>query len=983
MSGKGFMDWIKSLIPNSNDNPDISIPPSDSKSKIKQDEFISKTYCWYFAPIRQQYLWGHDKNGNPGFVVLYGEQVFDENAQTLSDPVTYTHYAIFKGSNRHFPSFDPISVVEEYNYRNRKSDKSMNLKFKVRNRRYYLKNPKFEKPLDSVASFKPLSKNIEMTYFVKVDYDTVLEKVFESNNVFPDFTVAKQFTNVLNLPDSLSGYSQLLFELYCNPKIYSRKKILEQLVLSDSPKELYLYLLNTGSAELISGVFLELAKQNNPILVDDMVDILSRDFSFAHENFRKGIFRSANIYTTLFDSVQKEKDIANIYKNVDDLSLKFTPTYRNSITNKEILSGSDYANLQMMGKLNLYTYEYDMNTRKWKHIKRENMYEANYYCQDNLLKIVNVKDTLQRAEIYGLEDVVAKVGYFADTPSTVYNLKSVSNSGGYKYLTSYVKRIIKKYMTTDEDKFINLQKTLFLLYRPEDYVSYFSDNFTDNILIKDILYKRYPCENLMYTDYRRSPKTRYEIGAEIWDKHLDAALEVAKGTTVSLISETFYKILTDNKNISFIQNVAALSDVISLLNSVHKPMANTALEIVKARLDRETEFDINTLLALIDCENPAAASLATDYLARVGGTLAPAQLARFLGLADLEPWINMIEHQLDKYSPGQFIDFVMALGNDIDNFIAKKTKLSKEIKDILLSSISKILDASDDKKDLLFSSVVDTMQKNPIIPRFLIELLEQSVFVLPIDEIERLSQNLTIDLSNPMEELCYLSLGFIKSIGAKRLPTDSMIVQIMELGGSQMMGTLNEMSLAHLDQIKMRHTTVLLYFESEVASFNEMAKQIFESYTDTEKQDMHMMLIDSPVPHVYKYATEQLSILYPDNKNIPKEFLNRLLEHPSPIVRAFASDKAILFLENLGDGDIELFTYYARSILYLPNKISKSKRNIYKSLPLFAKKYPDSRSNIEKLLLDLGGSGIISDSEQALVALATIRKGENLVESKL
>ena len=66
--------------------------------------------------------------------------------------------------------------------------------------------------------------------------------------------------------------------------------------------------------------------------------------------------------------------------------------------------------------------------------------------------------------------------------------------------------------------------------------------------------------------------------------------------------------------------------------------------------------------------------------------------------------------------------------------------------------------------------------------------------------------------------------------------------------------------------------------------------------------------------------------------------------------------------------------YYVKTLLLLPNKISKSKDIIYKLLPSFVLQNPSFKEVVEAELLAIGGSNIKRDSERALMSLAQIRK---------
>jgi len=52
----------------------------------------------------------------------------------------------------------------------------------------------------------------------------------------------------------------------------------------------------------------------------------------------------------------------------------------------------------------------------------------------------------------------------------------------------------------------------------------------------------------------------------------------------------------------------------------------------------------------------------------------------------------------------------------------------------------------------------------------------------------------------------------------------------------------------------------------------------------------------------------------------------------------------------------------------------------WEDLCFFAKKYPEKNTELEKILLDIGGSNCKKDAEQALVAFAKIRNEVKTVE---
>jgi hypothetical protein len=167
-------------------------------------------------------------------------------------------------------------------------------------------------------------------------------------------------------------------------------------------------------------------------------------------------------------------------------------------------------------------------------------------------------------------------------------------------------------------------------------------------------------------------------------------------------------------------------------------------------------------------------------------------------------------------------------------------------------------------------------------------------------------------------------------------------------------------------------------FESDITLFNRRAEEIFIRMDEKVRRKLHMSIIDSPVNKVYSFGIKKLDELY--SGLIPAEFILRMLEHTSSDVKAYISKKTDEILKNLGSGDKELFMYYLKTLILLPNRVSKSKDNLYDAIPAFVLKYRDKFNEVENILLDIGGSNIIVDSERALIALAKIRKEAALIE---
>ena len=160
--------------------------------------------------------------------------------------------------------------------------------------------------------------------------------------------------------------------------------------------------------------------------------------------------------------------------------------------------------------------------------------------------------------------------------------------------------------------------------------------------------------------------------------------------------------------------------------------------------------------------------------------------------------------------------------------------------------------------------------------------------------------------------------------------------------------------------------------ESDVVYLNELASTVFEKLTNEKAILSHQFLLDSPLPKVHQYGLKQLEIRYGDF--IPNTFIVQLLEHPHKEVKNFISQKIDSAIANIDPHHRELFMYYVKTLLLLPNKISKGKDALYSLLPAFVSLNPDYREQVETMLLSIGGSNINRDSERALMSLAQIRK---------
>ena len=261
--------------------------------------------------------------------------------------------------------------------------------------------------------------------------------------------------------------------------------------------------------------------------------------------------------------------------------------------------------------------------------------------------------------------------------------------------------------------------------------------------------------------------------------------------------------------------------------------------------------------------------------------------------------------------------------------------------------------------------------------------MEKVIFTLSFQELVDTLDEIELEKNKHMlSQKAGFIISFLNAIKKKNIPSDSGIIEILETGTSQMIKILIDAIKEYKVQLNTRFSTLLIMLESEVAALNEIAKAVFESLPAEEQKKLHSIIIDSPDKKVYSYGLTKLYELYEKpEETIPEDFVLQMLEHTSPEVKAYISDKVDKIITNLGNGNRELFMYYVKTLLFLPNRVSAGKENIYKVLPEFVLVYREKQTEIEDMLLDLGSSNIILDSERALVALAKIKKEVLSIES--
>lgn len=924
-------------------------------------------------PTRILILWGWDNHRNPGLLFLYGKHRFDKKESTnqqniLEENVSYTHYVIVRGQEGHLPSFPNVKNI----YSN--LDKLHYTTISYDRWAYYgEKSKKYE-----VKGYQKLQKEITLPYFDRLPYEQCVEQI-EQQLSLNDFCLVKHPNEILCLEGSLFSYYELIYSLMTKQNIYMRKKLLKQLIEQNPPKELYNLFLKIGSSELISGLFLELARQNNSLLIEEAQEIIAKPIHWVNENYAKGIKRCAVIYTTMFNKELKAERIKWIEENHSKIDLHLAFVDNKEIPEGEVFEGSYYQRYMDNGMFEEYIYIYNYKERKYDNKRIPERYRKSPYTEGRKLKKTVFKNTIQEADFYQLSEVIGRIAYYLDAPRLTYYFEGNTDKKALEYFKRYIKRVINSYAETDQEQFIKAIKAMCINYTENDYIGMFKGNFQHNELLKYYLYYEYketdpywrwsPIDNLMKIE------GRYEYRGDIWDKHLKEVVEIAIKTGINPVRKACYFILNDHKEEHDFFETLSARELMLLTQSPYKPLSLMFTEFFKERLDTCSEFNPDFMLAMMESKNLDIHQLALDFMERTNGSFVPSTLIEILFFKNLDIWTSLFKYNLLNYKEAQYIIFVRLLLEQAEKFETQKIVWSEEIKDTFSLSAAKINELSLEGKVEFFSYLVEAFFAHPRIPDNIENYIEQVIFSVPYEELERVLERVEISFNNNIiSQKNAQILSFLEAIEKRNLPSDAQIIAILETGTSQMVKTLLDMIINSDDILKERFSTLLIMMETDIQVLNTKAKEVFEHLPISQRQKLHMIFIDSPVVKVYQYALQKVDEFYLNKNEIPKEFLLHMLEHTSSEIKAYISNKINQLLDNCEKVNEELFLYYVKTLLLLPNKVSKSKDKIYKVIPYFVLSHKNSQQEIEQLLLDIGGSNNIIDSERALVTLAKIRK---------
>lgn len=969
---------------------------NEAKKYIFNERLKEKKRVWKkeYNPLRSIVLWGYDENNNPSFLILYGKHEYkstESNADSISnaleDNVKYNSYALFRGREGHLPAFQSVKIMEEYSYYSTKP-KQPKMYYKTGIQGYWAKDENYR-----VNEFKNLhgEEQIELPYFSANSYEDYANIIEEKNIKFDNFTLVKHPNKILKLNNDLNIFYPVIYSILSDKNLYIRKKSLIELIEMDPPREIYDLIFKLGSTELISGLFLELGKRKNNVLLEEAKIILEKGINWAEESYSNGVKRCAKIYVSALDSNLRAERIDAIKKNLPDMDLHLISINNKIIPEGKILEGSLYRKYSLQLLLNEFDGRYDYEQRKWIKFRRPERYKISLYSDGVVLNPLEIKNTIQEAEIYGLAEVIGKIAYYLDSPRLTYYFKGNSKSKELRYYKRYVKRIINSYAENDPNKYIEAMKALLTSYTEYDYVCKFPGNFQFNEILKYYLYydfkekAPYGWENWyarsewMENDQLMKLKGRYEYQKEIWDENLHDVLEIAAKANIGTILKACYYILKESEKTTDLIEKMTFRELVSLTEGSYEPLANIFKDELAKKLSSINEFDSEIMLLLMNSKSEENHRIAIEFLEKTEGKFSPSDLTNLMLLDNIDLWTDVFKESLFSLNRNEYCNYIKSIINSSHKFINSSISLSKEIKDILSLSTNKIKDISEDEKAYFISSMILEVLNVGRISDWIEDFIEEAFFSISYEELEKILKTITIDLKNArISEKSRQVISVLESIKNNTIPSDSEIISILETGSSKMINILAGIFMANTEALSERNSTLLIMFESDITILNKKAEEIFNNMEEDKRRKLHKIFIDSPVNKVYSFGLKKLSEIYGDI--IPSEFVLQMLEHTSSDVKAYISNKTDEILNNLGNGDKELFMYYFKTLILLPNRISKSKDNLYGAIPKFVLKYRDKLEEVENILLDIGGSNIIVDSERALVALAKIRKEAALIE---
>ncbi len=917
-------------------------------SKITEEQ-KQRLYKPCTEPIRKIMLWGKDKEENHCLLVLYGKHEFDkpvkcsersyyEEGHLLKSDITYTHYAVFHGNNKHLPSIPNTYYKKEQEllcYKKGYRTAKRRWDYDRETRRYWETLIVDDRYI--VKEFYQMEKDISLNYYQNLKYEDYVN-VIQSNGVtFEDFEIIEDPSTLFGVEKD-SIYYDMVYNMFSKQKLYTRIKKMNELIKSNPPEEVYESILNVASVEIACGIFQQLTIDKNPILLKKAKEIKNSKELWAKKEYHNGLIRFVKNYINVFDEklIQKQKEW--IYQTLPEMDFHITrlKVYGEAMTGKEL---QEY--MENYGS-SIYNNYWLINYGK------EKLYDTNTYTNGTNIKNIAFKNTLQMVKAYDIADALGKIAYYIDAPRTKNYFKGSGKTGAYNYYQRYIRRIFDNYKANDEIKFIETAKTYLSSWQKEEIRNsspYFFYHFFEG------------AEN-----------------SQIWNTHIDDVMYIVKNTTDYEIFEFCYGILKKPENQNRFEHYD-IKELIMLSQVPHDKMARMFEKLLNPKLKALTTFDAEIMLTLMNMESEVLQKTAKEYFIKTNGKFSPENIVDILCLDTIEKWYEVVKTNIDVFRAEEYIAFTKALIAKSEYFIAmqEQQKLPENIVELIQNSVEKLQYATMAQKQKLIENFADLILSDAKIPDFIYDMAEGILFCMPYEQLKDIFQSISFE-HGVLTEKKRNTIAVAQSIQQHSMIKDSVILSILDIGSARLVKMLTEVIQKQQQELIEKPNTLLLLFECNVYALNQTAQTVFENMEQQKREKMHMILLDSPVESAYQYGLKKLEEWYGDK--IPQQFISRMLEHTCITVKQFLSEKMEKAFYNLEYIQPDLYIYYAKTLLYLPNKATKSKEYIYNSMTEFLQYHPQKRKEIEEMLLDIGSTNVKINAERALVAFAQIQKEE-------
>ena len=931
------------------------------KRELSPDEQERRLGPYDEIPVRKIMLWGTDRENNPCLILLYGKQEIEfkkvstrysyeyVEEYVLEKNAKYKSYAIFRGINGHLPSIPNVHYEEMDNILCTKKGykEASPYWYNVSDDIYayrYIKRFKINEKY-KIKEFYSTDDKIEFDCYKKHTYKEYVSYLKSNNIKFNDCEVVEDLGSLFGFNENSKYYNYVL-DMFTKERLYSRKKALSQFIKTNPSFEDYEKLLNVASVELACGIFQELTITKNPILLEKAKEInASKDLWATEEGYHKGLKRILKQYISVFDEKMIKKQKEDIYNSLPDMDfhIKKLEMYGQVMTGdalEEYLSNTSYFNIYNIGWV----------------FGNQKLFDKNKYTDGRNFKNIAFKNTIQTAKAYGMADAIGKIAYCLDAPRTTYYLKGSKEGKAYDYFVRYIRRTIDEYKQNDEEKFVQAAREMLVSYTPKDGLLWYD---FENYYNQNYFFNRY---------FSQKIKNGIRDKEDVWDRHIDDVIYIAKNAKSNIVGKFCYITIKKAYDNHKFDNYD-LKELISLTQIPYTKTAELFEHIVLPRIQTLDTFDGEIMLLLMDTVLDKIKYAAEDYFVRTNGKFSPENTVNMFALNSFEKWLIIIKKNIHDFTPTEYISFVKNFLMKNEYFINSGRELPDNVKDFLKDSITSLNNATIEEKQDLLQYIVSLLLENTVLTDFMTEFVEDILFSMPYDELKQLLQN--VEFKNvAMKERTHNTITLLKAVKEDVVPKDTVIVSILDTGSPKVVKVLTE--VIEKLKSKLSITTLLLISECSVYALNETAKSVFENMDIENREKLHMILIDSPVEKVHKYALEKLDEWY-GNKT-PKQFIYRMLEHPCIAVKSFLSEKMDKAFSNLKDVQPDLYIYYVKTLLYLPNKVSKSKDYVYNTIPTFLKYYPDRKKELEDILLDIGSTNVKFNSEKALVTFAKIQR---------